>query len=318
MGSNGEGKKERLMTYTQQTLIPKKRLHLSLRSKRAVWGYLFILPAMIYFLIWVILPLITAFGMSFTDYNTSTAHYIGFQNYINILHQPETFKALKNTLLFGFQLIPMNMIFSLVLALLVDQKLRGIGIFRTVYYLPVLTSLVVAGIVWSALYDYRTGPFNTILMFLGLPAQQWLQNPSYALSSVVLVRVWKGVGFNMMVFLAGLQAIPSALYEAASIDGANFWNKFRYITLPGLMPTTFYIFVTASISAFQVFGEIYVMTKGGPAGATKTLIFLIWEQAFQYSKMGYASALAFILILIVGAIAIFNLIYINRFVDYGQ
>ncbi|MDD5367816.1 MAG: sugar ABC transporter permease [Anaerolineaceae bacterium] len=287
-------------------------------TRQAIWGYIFILPAMIFFLIWVVLPLVTAVGMSFTDYNAATAHFIGLENYLDIFHRPETFIALWNTIQFGLELIPLNIVISLFLAILVDQKLRGITFFRTAYYLPVLTSLVVAGIVWSALYDYRAGPINAILGWFGLPAQQWLTDATTALSSVVMVRVWKGVGFNMMVFLAGLQGIPTELYEAAMMDGAKAWNRLRYITLPMLMPTTFYVFVMACISSFQVFGEIYVMTKGGPAGATKTLIYLIWEQAFEYSNLGYASALAVVLLLLVGAIAFFNLYYVNRYVTYDQ
>jgi multiple sugar transport system permease protein len=306
------------MSTLTQAQTPRKRWHFSLRSRRAIWGYIFILTAMIYFIVWVILPVVTAFGLSFTNYNTATADFVGLQNYLEVFRQPDTLDVIKNTLQFGLELIPLNMAISLFLALLVDQKLRGISFFRTVYYLPVLTSLVVAGIVWSALYDYRAGPINAVLEFFGLPSQQWLYDSSLALTSVVIVRVWKGVGFNMMVFLAGLQAIPTELYEAAAIDGARAWAKFRYVTLPLLMPTTFYIFVMASISAFQVFGEIFVMTKGGPAGSTKTLIFLIWEQAFQYSNLGYASALAFILLLLVGGIAIFNLVYVNRFVNYDR
>jgi ABC-type sugar transport system permease subunit len=306
------------MTALAQELPPRKHWWQTMRAHRAIWGYLFIAPGMIYFLIWVVLPVVSAFGMSFTDYNTATAHFVGLENYISIFKRTDTLNVIKNTIQFGIELIPINMAISLFLAVLVDQKLRGIAFFRTVYYLPVLTSLVVAGIVWSALYDFRTGPINTILGLFGLPAQQWLYNPTLALHSVVMVRVWKGVGFNMMVFLAGLQGIPTELYEAASIDGANGWNKLRYVTLPMLAPTAFYIFVTASISAFQVFGEIYVMTKGGPAGATKTLIYLIWEQAFQYTNMGYASALAFVLLVFVGAIALFNLLYVNKHVEYDR
>jgi ABC-type sugar transport system permease subunit len=288
------------------------------RTRRAMWGYIFILPAMIFFTIWVVLPLFTAVGMSFTNYNTATAQFIGLKNYLTVFQKPDTAVAIKNTVQFALELIPLNMIISLVLALLVDQKLRGVVFFRTAYYLPVLTSLVVAGIVWSALYDYRAGPINAILEWFGLPAQQWLTNSKLALSSVVMVRVWKGVGFNMMVFLAGLQGIPTELYEAAMMDGVKGLQKIRYITIPMLRPTTFYIFVMACISSFQVFGEIYVMTKGGPAGSTKTLIFLIWEQAFEYSNLGYASALAVVLLVLIGAIAVFNLVYVNRLVDYEQ
>lgn len=306
------------MTISAQAVDTPQKRRMSLRARRAVWGYIFIAPAMLYFIIWVILPVLAAFGLSLTDYNTATAHFIGLSNYLDIIRKPETLLVIKNTVQFAVELIPLNMVISLFLALLVDQKLHGIGVFRTIYYLPVLTSLVVAGIVWTALYDYRTGPFNAILAWFGVPPQQWLLNASLALHSVVLVRVWKGVGYNMMVFLAGLQAIPTELYEAAAIDGARGWQKLRYITWPMLAPTTFYIFVMSSISAFQVFGEIYTMTKGGPAGATKTLIYLIWEQAFEYTNMGYASALAIILLIFVGAIALFNMVYVNRLVEYDR
>ena len=165
------------------------------------------------------------------------------------------------------------------------------------------------------LFDPRTGAMNWLLRLLKLPPQQWLYNPDLALHSVVVVRIWKGVGYNMMVFLAGLQSISQELYEVAALDGASAWARFRYITLPLLKPTAFYIFVMACISSFQVFGEIYVMTRGGPAGATRTLIYLIYEEAFQYTKMGYASALAFVLFLFVAGIALFNLLFVNRFVE---
>lgn len=291
---------------------------LPLKTRRALWGYLFIAPAMVYFLVWVALPVLASFFLSFTDYNTAQAHWVGLKNYIDILYQKEAREALLRTLQFGLELIPLNMVISLGLALLVDRQIRGIGLFRTVYYLPVLTSLVVAGIVWTAMFDIRTGPVNSLLRLVGLPPQQWLYNPDLALHTVVIVRVWKGVGYNMMVFLAGLQTIPVTLYEAAAMDGANPWRRFRHITWPMLRPTTYYIFVMACISAFQVFGEIYVMTRGGPAGATRTLIYLIYEQAFQYSKMGYASALSFLLFVVVGAISLFNLLYLSRFVDYER
>jgi multiple sugar transport system permease protein len=307
-----------MATMTHKVTSTPRRWRLSLRTRQALWAYMFIAPLLLYFVIWIALPVLAAFVLSFTDYNTARANWVGLANYRAAVSRPEVRNALANTLQFGAELIPLNMAISLGLALLVDRKLRGIALFRTAYYLPVLTSLVVAGIVWTALYDFRAGPINSVLRFFGLPPQQWLKNPALALHAVVLVRVWKGVGYNMMVFLAGLQTIPTTLYEAAMIDGANAWQRFRYVTWPMLRPTTFYIFVLACISAFQVFGEIYVMTKGGPAGATKTLIYLIYEQAFQYTNMGYASALAFLLFLVVGAISIFNLVWLSRRVDYER
>lgn len=289
-----------------------------MRMQRTLWAYLFITPVLLYFVVWIALPVIASFVLSFTDYNTAKANWVGLDNYIDAVRRREVRDALWNTLQFGAELIPLNITIALGLALLVDRKLRGIEVFRAAYYLPVLTSLVVAGIVWTSLFEFRTGAINEIVRALGLRPQQWLKNPFLALHAVVMVRVWKGVGYNMTVFLAGLQTIPVALYEAASLDGANRWERFRYVTWPMLRPTTFYIFVLACISAFQVFGEIYVMTKGGPAGATKTLIYLIYEQAFQYTNMGYANALAFILFAVVGTISVFNLVWLSRRVGYDQ
>ena len=305
------------MIRIESTTRPKK-ITVSRRTRKALWGYFFIFPALLYFFVWVLLPVLTSFGLSFTNYNTATADWVGLKNYIDIFTQTKVYSALLKTIQFGLELIPANMIFSLILALLVDQKIRGVSIFRTVYYLPVLTSLVIAGIVWASLFDPRTGAVNWLMRLLRLPPQQWLYNPDLALHSVVVVRLWKGVGYNMMVFLAGLQSIPKELYEAAQLDGASSWKSFRYVTLPLLKPTAFYIFVMACISSFQVFGEIYVMTRGGPAGATRTLIYLIYEEAFQYTKMGYASALAFVLFLLVAGIALFNLLVVNRFVEDGR
>ncbi|WP_052343993.1 carbohydrate ABC transporter permease [Kallotenue papyrolyticum] len=307
-----------MTTLIHKAIAAPRSRRLAPRTRHALWAYLFITPLLLYFVVWIALPVLAAFALSFTDYDTARATWVGLSNYRAALSRPEVRHALANTLQFGVELIPLNMAISLGLALLVDRQLRGIALFRTAYYLPVLTSLVVAGIVWTALYDLRTGPINALLRLVGLPPQQWLKDPALALHAVVLVRVWKGVGYNMMVFLAGLQTIPQTLYEAAMIDGANAWQRFRHVTWPMLRPTTFYIFVLACISAFQVFGEIYVMTKGGPAGATKTLIYLIYEQAFQYTNMGYASALAFVLFLIVGALAIFNLVWLSRRVDYER
>lgn len=307
-----------MTTLIHKAIAAPRSRRLPPRTRHALWAYLFIAPLLLYFVVWIALPVLAAFALSFTNYDTAHAAWVGLSNYRAALTRPEVRQALVNTIQFGVELIPLNMAIALGLALLVDRQLRGIALFRTAYYLPVLTSLVVAGIVWTALYDLRTGPINALLRLVGLPPQQWLKDPALALHAVVLVRVWKGVGYNMMVFLAGLQTIPQTLYEAAMIDGANAWQRFRHVTWPMLRPTTFYIFVLACISAFQVFGEIYVMTKGGPAGATKTLIYLIYEQAFQYTNMGYASALAFVLFLIVGALAIFNLVWLSRRVDYER
>ena len=207
-----------------------KKPWLTTRTRRALWGYFFIAPALIYFFVWVALPVIISFGLSFTNYDTAHAKWIGMQNYLDILTKSEVQQALLRTVQFAAELVPLNIVIALFLAVLIDQKLRGVGFFRTLYYLPVLTSLVVAGIVWTSLYDPRTGAVNWIMKLVGLPPQLWLHNPDLALHSVVVVRLWKGVGYNMMVFLAGLQTIPTSLYEAATI---------------GMAPTPGSVFVTS-------------------------------------------------------------------------
>jgi ABC-type sugar transport system permease subunit len=208
------------------------------------------------------------------------------------------------------------MLLALFFALLLNQKIRGIVIFRTAYYLPVVTSTVASAVVWLWMYATDTGVFNQIMSMVGLPPQRWLNDITTALPSVMFMSVWGSVGYPIVIYLAALQGIPNHLYEAAEVDGAGTWHKFWGITLPLLKPTTFFIFVTSVISSFQVFGSVFVMTAGGPGYATTTLVHQIYLNAFKYLKMGYGAAQAFILFMIIFGLSMINWFFLRSDVEY--
>jgi multiple sugar transport system permease protein len=285
--------------------------------KRALSGYLFILPAYLLFVVFLLVPVVWAFYLSFTNYNIlSHSDWVGLENYQRLIHDREFRNALWNTTYYALQVIPLNMAVSLGLALLVNRALKGITLFRTAFYVPVVTSIIAASMIWMWLYDSNNGLINYLLSFVGIEPQMWLNDPDLALHALVLMRVWKGVGWNMVIFLAGLQAIPKTLYEAAAIEGAGRWSSFWKITWPLLAPTTFFVFVMATISTFQTFGEIYAMTSGGPVGSTTTLVYLIFVYGFERYQMGYASAIAFVLFAIILLLSLINMLVMQKKVNY--
>lgn len=262
-------------------------------------GYLFIAPAFIHLLIFVILPIFAAIYLSFHNWNilNPSRPFVGLENYKRLWSDELFWMSLKTTLYYTVVSVPIGIVLSLALAMAMKAPLKGIGIFRTAYFLPVITSMIVVSLVWTWMFDPLSGLLNYYLKMLGLRPQAWLADPNMAMPSIIILSVWKSLGYNMVIFLAGLQAIPDMYYEAARIDGANAWQQFRRITLPLLRPTTFFILITTLISSFQVFDQVYVMTGGGPANLTKVLVYYIFEVAFHYFEMGYASALSFVLFL---------------------
>lgn len=302
-------------------------MHRDLKYREAVTGYLFIAPAITIILIFAVIPVISAFYLSFTKYDIiHRPIWIGLRNYERILKDALFFQSLKNTTFYAFGTIPTGMALSLILALILNQKIRGISFFRAAYYLPVVTSLVAVSMVWMWMYTPAAyGLLNYGLHILGVLAQRlgdllgiaalskleltrqaWLGNPKLAMPAIIVMSIWKSLGYNMVIYIAGLQSIPEHLYEAARIDGAGRWQRFRCITWPLLRPTTFFIFVISIISSSQVFGQVYVMTNGGPNNTTTTVVHQIFQNAFSYLKMGYASAMAFILFLVIFAISMLN------------
>lgn len=267
----------------------------------------------------VALPALQAFYLSFTEYQydlTQTPRWIGFKNFALLLQDDLFWKTLGNTVLYLIGVVPILVSFSLALAILVNQSLRGITWFRAAFYTPVIVSLVVAGIAWRALYA-SNGFFNQLLKQVGLgDGIPWLTDPKLALWSVMLVTIWKGLGYYMVIYLAGLQAISPELYEAASLDGSDGWRKHLDITVPLMRPYILLVSVISAISATKVFEEIYVMTQGGPLNASKTVVYYLYEQAFQNLEISYACTIGLVLFLVIFVLSIFNL-YLSRQTNQG-
>lgn len=294
-----------------------RRRSFSTERRQAVAGYLFISPAMLIFLVFTLLPVACALFLSFTNYDVFTRmDWIGARNYEDVFQDELFWRALWNTATYTLWSIPLSMSIGLGLALLLNQKLRGLGLYRTVYYVPVVTSMVAVAMIWIQLFDPLYGVISNGLETIGLKGIDWLGDPNLAMPSIIAVSVWKVIGWNMLIYLAGLQGIPEYLKEAAAIDGANRWQSFWKIILPLLSPTTFFILVTSLIGAFQVFDQVYVMTGGGPANATTTLVHQIYNAAFKALDMGYAAAMSFVLFGIILVVSLFSMRAIRGEVAY--
>ena len=294
-----------------------RRRSFSTERRQAVAGYLFISPAMLIFFIFTLLPVAYTLFLSFTNYDVFTRmDWIGARNYEDVFQDELFWRALWNTATYTLWSIPLSMSIGLGLALLLNQKLRGLGLYRTVYYVPVVTSMVAVAMIWIQLFDPLYGVISNGLETIGLKGIDWLGDPNLAMPSIIAVSVWKVIGWNMLIYLAGLQGIPEYLKEAAAIDGANRWQSFWKIILPLLSPTTFFILVTSLIGAFQVFDQVYVMTGGGPANATTTLVHQIYNAAFKALDMGYAAAMSFVLFGIILVVSLFSMRAIRGEVAY--
>jgi multiple sugar transport system permease protein len=267
-----------------------------IRREETFAGYLFILPNFIGFLVFSALPIIAAFVLSFTIWDLAEApRFVGLENYRTLIHDNLAGKTLFNTFYYSFVAVPTGVFIAFWLAYLMNRQIRGIVIFRTIYFLPSITLGVAVAVVWRWLYHPDLGLFNHLLAMVGITGPNWLYSSRWAMPALIIMGNWQGIGYAMLIFLAGLQGIPTEYYEAATIDGANEWQKLRYITAPMLSPTTFFILVTSLIGAFQGFDQFYIMTRGGPAFATTTLVLYIYNNAFSFFKMGYAAALAAVL-----------------------
>jgi putative chitobiose transport system permease protein len=275
--------------------------------------YLFLLPAIAILAVFFFIPFFQTIYLSFLDYSNDiyNATYAGIQNYLEILHNPVFYKVMWNTVLYLIVAVPILVTFPLFLAILINQKIRGITLYKILIYLPVIVSIVVAAIAFKWLYA-QEGILNYIMQVLHLPAIGWLTDPKYAIYSVIIVTVWKGIGYYMMIYLAALMSVPKELYEACDIDGAGFWKKHLTVTVPHIMPTIALVTTISSISAMKIFAEIYVMTKGGPLNSTKTIVYYIYEKAFENLDLGLASAMAVILLVIVMAFSIINIFCFER------
>lgn len=270
-------------------------------------GVVFLGIPLAWLTIFVIVPLFLVLYLSFTSYNIITApRWIGLGNFQDLLDDPLFFTALRNTVVYTAATVPLGIVLSLGLAMLVNRRLGSAAWFRTIFYAPVMAPVVAVTLVWVLFYDPSIGLFNYLLGLAGIGPQRWLTSSALAMPSIVLMSLWKGLGLNMVIFLAGLQAIPHELYEAASLDGAGRWRGFRHVTLPLLAPSMIYVLVTSVVASFQVFSQVYVMTNGGPNNATTTIVHQIYRTAFVHLDLGYASAMALVLFAILVAASLAN------------
>ena len=275
--------------------------------------YLFLLPAIAFLGLTSFLPVLQAIYLSFTNYDfVSSPTFNGWQNYINLWRDRTFWKVLSNTLVYLSFVVPSLVILPLVLAILVNQKLRSIKFFRAVYYFPVIVSVVVAGIAWKWVYA-ENGILNYFLSIITFQSVKvpWLTDPRTAIFAIIAVVIWRGVGYYMVIYLAGLQAIPVDLYEAAAIDGSDGWQKHVDITIPLMQPYIILVSIISSISAMKIFEEVYIMSQGGPANSTKTVVYYLYDKGFTSLEMGYASAIGVFLFLIIFTISILTFKFIN-------
>lgn len=280
----------------------------------------FLLPNFLGFVCFTLFPLAFGFVLLFLQWDVVTPpRFIGLQNLKEMFTaDPLSWLVAKNSMIFAFGAVPLTLICSLALALLVNRAIRGIAILRTIFFAPVVTSSVAAAIVWKMAYNPDYGFINGFLVRLGISdPPRWLASTIWALPAVILVYAWKNMGYYMVLLLAGLQGIPQHLYEVADLDGATNWHKFRYVTLPLLSPTLFFVMIMLVNSSFQSLDLVYVMTKGGPVNATNVIVMYIYQQAFQFFRMGYAASLSWVLFAVIFGFTILQFALQKRWVFYG-
>lgn len=275
--------------------------------------YLFLLPAAIVLVIFFFIPFFQTIALSFMDYTNSIYHaqFAGLDNYVKLFHSPIFYKVLFNTFIYLVVAVPVLAIVPLFLAVLLNRQIRGLTLYKILIYLPVIVSIVVAAIAFKWLYA-DDGILNFIVTNTGLDKIGWLTDPNWALYSVIIVTIWKGIGYYMMIYLAALMSVPKELYEACEIDGAGFFTKHLTVTIPHIMPTIALVTTISAISAMKVFAEIYVMTKGGPLNSSKTIVYYIYERAFENLDLGFASAMAVVLLVIVLALSLVNVLFFEK------
>ncbi len=290
----------------------------TLQGRRTLTGYIFISPFILGVLVWVLIPALTAIWLVFQDWNLiSSPRYTGLENISRLGGDKLFWQALKVTLIYTVASVPLGLVLSFVLALLINQKVRGIALFRTIYYLPSIMPVVASAVLWYWIFNTEFGLLNTMLRYVGLPKIQWLQQPGWALTAMILMSLWS-VGAAMIIFLAGLQGIPETLYEAAKIDGAGRWAQLRHITIPLMSPTILFNLVIGIINSFQVFTAALIMTGGGPQNATMFFVLYLYRVGFRFLEMGYAATLSWVLFFIIMVMTWLMFKTVGRQVHYQE
>ncbi len=281
------------------------RAFTGLRREETLAGYLFLLPNFVGFVVFMLFPICFAFYIMLTEWSLSKPpEFIGLENFEVMLEDRLFWKSLSNSVYYTVVAVPTGIFIAFWLALALNRKMRGIIFFRTIYFLPQVTLTVAAATIWRWMYQPNVGLINYILGLFGIEGPNWIHHTAWAMPAVIIMSNWQGIGSAMLILLAGLQGIPEEYYEAASIDGANGWQRMRFVTLPMLSPAIFFVVVTSLIGAFQSFDQFLVLTNGGPADATTPLTLYIYNSAFKFLKMGYGAALAAVLFVIILIITI--------------
>ncbi|MFX3637480.1 MAG: carbohydrate ABC transporter permease [Candidatus Pristimantibacillus sp.] len=282
-------------------------------TKQSRAAFFFLLPTALLLSLFVFWPIINSFWLSLHQWSLlETEHpFIGINNYSKLMQDERLWNSVRNTVYFTVSSVPLGIFFSLLLALLCNLTLKGMSFFKAIYFLPVISSFAVLSIIWSFLMDPDIGLLSYYGHLIGFSVTGWLRDPTWAMPAVILIAIWKNVGFNMVIFMAGLQGISISLYEAAKMDGANTFQKFWHITLPSLRHTTLFVTIISIIASFQVFDQVFVMTHGGPLFSTETIVYYIYHQGFELLDMGYASSAAWVLFVVVFLITLTQLKLFN-------
>lgn len=285
---------------------------------------LFLLPACAGLIIFSVIPIVYSMVISITNWNglnpwdlaAGVPEFIGLDNYQNLLGNEEFWRTLRNTTYFIVLYIPLMLIVSIGTAILLNNSYKGISVYRVLFFIPVLTSWVAGALIWKWLLSKEYGPINQILSWIGIEGPAWLQDPVWAMPGIVLASVWKDVGYFSLIMLGGLQAINPSYYESAQMDGANFWSKFRHITVPLMSPILLFVMIISVINSFQLFPQVMIMTDAGPYGSTEVMVERIYRYAFEFFKMGYASAFSWVLFVIIFFFTLLQLILQKKWVHY--
>ena len=288
----------------------------ALQKKRDVAGYLFIAPAILGFLLFCMVPMFTSLGISFTEWNMATPpKFVGLGNYKSMLEDELVWKSLRVTMYYTVLAVPLCNVVALLMAVLLNAKVRGLSVFRTIFYIPSIVPAVAASALWMFIFNPYNGLLNTLVASVGLRKQQWIYAANQVIPCMAVMAAW-GSGSTAVIYLAGLQGIPKHLYEAIDVDGGRAWHKFFHITIPMLSPVIFYNIVMGVIGSMQAFTQGYIMTKGGPNNASLFYVLLLYNRAFEYSKMGFACAMAWVLFVVIGLLTAINFYVSNKWVYY--
>ena len=288
------------------------------KSKKTAKLLFFILPAMIPMFFFWIYPILKSSWLSFTDwdYMSPSYSYVGTENYADVFTNDGFWSALSNTVVFAIGTMIPTLVIGLFVALLLNSKIKGKSIYRFLVFSPWITPTVAISIVWSWIFQPKGGLANELLGLFGIPASQWMTSSDTAMLSVIIVTVWKGIGYSAIFYLVAMDKIPEDRYEAAALDGANFWQKLRYITIPGISPTTFFLTIITMVDALKAYDQIQILTQGGPSGSTRTLTYLFYQLGFEQFKMGQASAVAIIIVFITVVLSVAQFKLSKKWVNY--